>query len=785
MNRFRSFEKKKAYYGFLVLLCAVFFLFLTYIRSRENETFFASSTEAGYVEDDREDQGNIVLAEGMEQIYLYPGTYELTIDARTQEDSITFQVVDRWSNTLLTEHVYTPGEEYHTVRFSTDRIYEDVVVRSVMPETDQCMGIVNKEDNRILNIYGYTMTSDGYVCCDTFWGMLLLVLLLALLFLGVDRLLSRRQPAALFLTLLSACVSLPFLCNYMPEGHDIRFHMARICSLGIAIQERQIPRRLTSVLGGSSIIPIMYPESLLFGPACMVATGASVFFAYKATCVFITFLSAYLSYYAVRAVASEQTACLFTFLYLLNPYRLNELFVRAAIGEAFGMAFLPLVAVGMWLVTHDEERKGGVLIFLGFSGLLNSHVILTVVSFFFCTVYLFLILMVHPLRFMKKWKCLLPCIGAGLAAAVANAWFLIPFCSFLGWKLELSSGDYPEWIQSTAPYLWQIFMGETGYGMNNMDSSAKDEMPISIGPMLLIVLLSFLFLGFSDVANKKREENIACLNEKETSCGKWCLIVGVISLYLSSSYFPWSYVNEKCSLWSGTMGRIQYSWRLLTYASLMLSFLATILVRALLRKNTPPAVVFGGGLILLALLSGERAATEYYKNPVFMYSRYENAIITNYDYILESSWNGNKQEIKKWIESGEGPKIADKNSDVRITTYSRNGINYKFLYVNQGKNDAWVTVPVFCYDLHKAYLVANGVETELLTRMNVANQFTDISLPPDSYGEVQLRFEEPLIYRIGELVSLIAIIGIITWSIRTRWIKNVGKKQSAANDCSL
>lgn len=44
-------------------------------------------------------------------------------------------------------------------------------------------------------------------------------------------------------------------------------------------------------------------------------------------------------------------------LYLLNPYRLNNLFLRAAVGEVLGAIFLPLLALGVYeLVCRDYKK---------------------------------------------------------------------------------------------------------------------------------------------------------------------------------------------------------------------------------------------------------------------------------------------------------------------------------------------------------------------------------------------------------------------------------------------
>ncbi len=765
-------QYQKCILGAMLLLLVI----MSYVALREYDTTFSAvSNDAGYLEKQQIVDGCTVLAVGMEQVILYPQTYELTIDAKTESDSVSFQVLDRWTHTLLAEHVYTPGEEYHTVRFATDRIHRDVIVRSVYDGTMSDAGDSSEpvetsgatEQESILKIYGYTMRSDGKVGCDAKWDLYLFVLFLALVFFGVWRFFSKGRGAVLFLSTLSFCVSLPFFSEYLPMGHDIRFHISRILSIAYAIQERQIPQRLTYTLGGSEIVPIMYPEILLYGAGAMVAAGATVFLAFKVTCIFITFLTAFLAYYAARCVSSEKAALLFAAVYVLNPYRMNELFLRAAIGEALGMAFLPLVAVGMWQFFHEEEGQGIKFLFLGYTGLLSSHIVLTVISAFFCLLYIAAEFIAHPWEIRKRLRGFRKLLLLGGMLAAVNAWFLLPFLSFLGWESAISASTSSDWIQGTSPYVWQVFMGGSLYGDNKIDYSAKDEMSVTIGPAMLMAMILFAFMYIKD-RRKAAQNTVPTLTEKERSHGRWCLLFGTIALYLSSPYFPWTYLNENVSIWARTMGSIQYSWRILTYASLFLSFLLVVVVCALLHTKALGKSLLAAGVVLLVFLSGFETATYYFSNPDYMCDRYDNELTTTYDYVIAEVAKNHGNEIRTWIESGEGPKSTEEKSSLRIVDYRREGVNYRFSYEKEAGEEIQVTIPVFWYGLHRAYWT-NGIGSalagkaeEITASMNEENQFTAVTLPAESTaGEIVLRYEEPLLFRIGNWISIVGVAALV------------------------
>ena len=756
--KFMTFEKcKKTYQRALFLVLIILFLSLTYTRLKENDTYSKNTTEAGYLEEAENVSGDLVLAEEMEQVNFYAGTYELTICAKTDADNAAFQVIDLWTNTVLAEHEYTPGEEYHTVHFTTTKLYHDVVVRSILKGVgEEANYDGNPKD--VVSIYGYTMNSDGTVCCDAKWEVLLLTVYIGAVMLGIRRIVRKRKPVPFLLLMLSSCVSLPFLSEHLPMSHDIYFHMSRICSLGMAIQNHQIPQRLTATLGGNSIVPIMYPEIMLSGAGFMVATGATVFLAYKVTCIFITFLTTFTAYGAVRSVTSEKAALIFTLLYVLNPFRMNELYLRAAIGEAFGMAFLPLVVVGMWQILHEKERRGAMFLLLGYTGLLSSHIVLTVISSFFCVIFVISELVLHPCRIVKRGRSIVWLAGTGVLCAGVNAWFLIPFLGFYGESFNISSDSSKGTIQYTSVYPWQIFMGGTAFGNDNWSNSPLGEMSLTIGSVLLIGVIAFIVMYSLDCTSKMLGAESRLLTEREQQWGKRCLFLGAAAIYISSSYFPWTYLNDTISFWCKTIGQVQFAWRFLTIAAMMLCVVTAIVVWSLLRSNIPYAKLLAGGMLLLAVVSGIQTATEYYSNPDYMNSKFDEYLYTNYDYMYAEELPSG--EVYDWMKpESEG------EDEVKITDYHSEGVNYCFSYEKDSETEGRVKVPVFWYGLHRAYLTETADDgstetdaTELAVEMDETTQFTVLTLPACSTrGEVRLVYEEPFSFRVGNWISIVTI----------------------------
>ena len=112
-------------------------------------------------------------------------------------------------------------------------------------------------------------------------------------------------------------------------------------------------------------------------------------------------------YYAFSKLTGSKIYGLFgTSLYTLANYRLSDITLRADIGEAFGMAFLPIALLGYFLVLHDNKNINGeavksvipnwLLLGLSVSGIIISNVPLTVLCVFFLFLSYIVCLLLFP-----------------------------------------------------------------------------------------------------------------------------------------------------------------------------------------------------------------------------------------------------------------------------------------------------------------------------------------------------------------------------------------------------
>lgn len=756
-------DVRKYYRQVVLLLFCLLILFMTWMRLRELDYLAVHVADSGYVEDRTARNGDRILAEACEQIYMYPGSFRLAIRTAAPDERAYIQVYDKWRNDVIAQQPYDPNEEVQNVYFTTDKIQIDVVVRTLTADPS-----LQGED---LGIKEYFIISDERVCTDANWFVALLALLMILFYLGYRRMVRLRRPAFWLLTAAAALTALPFYSIGLQDGHDMGFHLTRIANIGLAMVEGYYPERLNLLSGGGTIIPIMYPEVFLAGAGFMVSTGATVMLAYKVLCTGITFATAYVAYYSARQITEEQTALIFAVLWLINPFRMNELLIRAAIGEALAVTFLPLIALGMWQVFQDSCRKGMMHLVLGYTGLLACHVLTTVIAAVFCALFVLAWLVMHPVRFVRElyrvgWLVL----AAGLTV-LANMYFLIPFLSFYGWDLFLTNAENTaSTVQDSAAPLWQLFMGAIGQGWNSQTSQMKGEMPQSAGPVLLLTAVAWVFYA---VWRSERSNGEGHDDGKMQQAAWYAWILGIWGVYMSSIYFPWEMLTRYSEIFAKVCGSVQYAWRFMMIPACLLSFVLAVFVCQLIKDRAPICRHLAMGCLVIAGISAILTMTKYYsQNDLKLADHFDNMIDFNADYVRTDVY-GRYVELKDQLaENYVGVQIDGDAQGVSVEDYHA-GNEYVLTVTNKSDHDAVVTIPLFWYGQHRAVMTTEMGETELLCVENAANQFTDVTVPSGvDHATIRLVYQEPANYKVGYLISGITVVvlaaGTILFNRKTR-----------------
>lgn len=278
---------------------------------------------------------------------------------------------------------------------------------------------------------------------DTWKNVTLFCAVMFLAVLGMVWLYRKRKPdmfagqnrfVIVTVILLVIFSTMPLLSVYLPKGHDLNFHLYRIEAIKEALQAGQIPVRMPFSWnnGYGYAVSIFYGELLLYIPALFRIIGFSVQNAYKIFVLGINLLTCLTAYYCFQKMLKDFRAALFgCVIYMLSPYRLSCLFLRASVGEYTAMAFLPLVFYGLYRIFSDEtdwqkEKMIWLPAVVGYSGIIESHVISCVISGIFTA--LICLVMIRKLFLLRR---LMELIKVGIFTVLLNCWYLVPFLDYM------------------------------------------------------------------------------------------------------------------------------------------------------------------------------------------------------------------------------------------------------------------------------------------------------------------------------------------------------------------
>lgn len=692
------------------------------LRSRDSR--WTSTAEPGYTaayaaaassQDTAAFAGEMV-SEGLHAEAVYPGEYAVSVQYGHAAAGSRFEVVDIAGNLVLAETGIDPGAPQTALVLRVDHHVSELAVRCYAGE-----------DGR-LDIVDYNLQSTGPVYTDTWW-----IAGFTAVFAAVGWLLWRRcragsaRPFQLYVLAAAAC--LPFVTAHLPFGHDLSFHLSRIYGLGLALLSGQFPVRINwDFWGGLGYIsPIMYPELFLYPSGIMCALGSSVMLACKMLMVGATFATVFVAYYAMREMLGDRSALFFTVLYLLNPYRLNEFYIRTAFGEGLAMVFLPLVLAGLWNLLQADYRRGFWMASLGITGVVQSHIISTFLVVLFGCLYGAAVLLADGRRFFADRRRPLTLLGAAAATVGLNLWFLVPFLHFFQWDLNLRHLDGK--LATAWVYLPQAFLESYCNGGELHTQETQGDMSLSVGLALLLGVLLFLLL-------------LPRMDKHKRTLGLGCLGMGALALFLCSDLFPWGRIQQTLPAVYDLFGKMQFSWRMLTIVSVCWTVTAALALDVLWQQQlrSVAAVVF-----TMALLSGLNASSGYLTiNHTYLWDLSgtgEHVLYTEEYLFYPSDDEATSRQAAKGVVSLDTGEALDWNRRGGTLTFS-------FAGLQPGER---IQIPLYGYfNLYRATLEETGEPLPLALSDWQLLQVT----APVSEGTITVQVHEPMRFRLGELATL-------------------------------
>lgn len=568
-----------------------------------------------------------------------------------------------------------------------------------------------------------------------------------------------KKYVILGIGLITLFASLPYLSSYEYRGDDLNFHLKRIGALAEALKNGQIPNRIQFSLndGYGYATPLYYGEILLIIPAALYLLGIPLQVSYHVFMVLVNMSTAWIAYWCFKKMTSDWTKGLFgAAIYTCATYRLVDMWIRSSVGEVCALMFLPLLLYGFYhlYMMEDEAQyklSDGLPIIISLTGLIQTHTLSCEMAAVF--IVLFVLAFIKKTFRRKRFFALVKCV---IVVGLLNVWFLYPFIQSMQMDVLVNSQEYMP-IESRGYSLMQFL----GIASGMQHDNSMHHFQGALGFALLCGILVFIYCSI-------QKENWKIENDTSYKVAKYGLFFAIIALLLASDLFPWDnlyHMNENFAKYA-TM--VQFPWRYVGWGALFLSLVAVMCVGIIERMKSYKWAL---GIMIIVVLGGAVANGTLLMNvlnmenkPMYTFYGIESidwGYLVGGEYLFE---NGIDVIGKPFIESDQEVKCEDASWDKNV---------YRFNCRNTAETSKVVAVPVLAYDNYHVYL-ADGQEVQ-----HFKDDYGRIAFGvPESYsGKIEVRYVEPVPWRITEIVSVCTLIALIGICIYNKRSLNEGRKR--------
>lgn len=246
----------------------------------------------------------------------------------------------------------------------------------------------------------------------------------------LNRIYNNYKLDVLFVLLITIVFSIPLFTSGLNVGHDTLFHMNRIVGTWEGFLDHQFPVKIypNTNNGFGYASPLFYCDYFLYPFAVLYGLGVPLVITYKLLLITFFLITSLTCLYTSKTLFKEKrtTPYIVSILYIFFSYHIITTYVRAALGEIFASAFVPLVLLAMYKILK-EHKDSWMLLGISFTLLLFSHML----SFsLYCV--LFAVFIIYFIIINRKNKGIiftaLISIGKAIILAVGlSAIFLFPF----------------------------------------------------------------------------------------------------------------------------------------------------------------------------------------------------------------------------------------------------------------------------------------------------------------------------------------------------------------------
>ena len=352
----------------------------------------------------------------------------------------------------------------------------------------------------------------------------------------------------LFLILINYMYFRPFSV----VGPDTEYHIARMEATYNELRNGQFPIVMYSdALHGRGMVAVMYPYLLLTLPAILRMIHISADGAIRIFFISVNLATCFTSYYSAKRMTRDRIkATYFMMLYCLLLYRITTMTFRFAYGEMQAFIFMPLVVLGLYeLLVEDKTRW--MILTIGMSGLIQSHIISTLQAVCMCIVFGVVFLDV-----LLRDKRIIQVILVAVTTLFTNLWYIVPFLTYyrsdLDTETHLANGKM-SYITYYITDMLRLFPNTAAGGQRHHQMGL-----IGLWMIVMVAVAVYILL---------KEQMYDCRDRFAITA----LVLGALFIFAATKTFPWS-TMEKFEKAYNMATSIQFSSRLYLGGECLLLF---------------------------------------------------------------------------------------------------------------------------------------------------------------------------------------------------------------------
>ena len=562
----------------------------------------------------------------------------------------------------------------------------------------------------------------------------------------LEALKNKRCVPYIIITIIGILVSLPLIGLQIRGTDDGWLHLIRIIGIDNAIKNESFPFLIQPFFcndWGYSMTAF-YPSIVSYVPYFLSIFMGSFINGIKIFAAITVILSGITMYqFLMEITEKKKLALIGAIVYMILPYRLENIYNRFAIGEFTAFVFIPLVFLGLYNLLNGNGKKH-YYIAIGATGLMLSHTISTIYTAVFCLIYI-----LFNLKLFFKKDVLIKCLINVIFILLISAIFWVPMLEFK------QSAEYaifePDALKTSGKYvanntieLWQLLK----------DKNEENGVSFVIGIPFITMLLLGIFV-FKKLDQKLKDLYITNI------------VLAVISIIMCTKFFPWIIMPDfLCTL--------QYPWRLLGFALFFLTPICAInvyfLIKEIKNKKTQDGIYMI--VILILFIFTLKELSSYQIGYQTIDSSYEEQIVQN-PKIHYFSVNRDYMPLKALKEQREylytrTDETYVINGEAVISNEEKYGLKMK-ISLEKAKEGTKLELPYLFYPGYTVKLVEKSSTETVINTSESENGFLQIMIPHDiENAEIIVNYTGTTIEKTAYIGSGISVILFICYIIYFR-----------------